>query len=68
MFLLASVSAMLSYFSWCFMEPILAVRLTDFDLSPPQIGVFFCLAPAFYMISNIFAPWFTEKFDNKILI
>lgn len=68
MFLLTSISAMLSYFSWTFVEPILAIRLTEFDLTPLQIGIFFSAGPICYTVSNIFAPWFADRLDNKILI
>jgi len=63
-FTFAALSSAMTYFAYSFMEPILAKRLTDFSLSPMQIGLFFAIYPVFYIPSSIavqFIPRYIEK-------
>ena len=52
-FLMAALASSLVYFCYSFMEPILAERLTDFDLNSMQIGLFFTIYALFYIPSSI---------------
>ena len=52
-FLMAALASALVYFCYSFMEPILAERLTDFDLNSMQIGLFFTIYALFYIPASI---------------
>ena len=52
-FTMAALSSALCYFTYSFMEPILAERLVDFDLNSMQIGLFFAIWPVFYIPASI---------------
>ena len=52
-FIFAAFSAALGYFLYGFMEPILAFRLDQFNLSQLQIGLFFTILPVFYIPTSI---------------
>jgi hypothetical protein len=52
-FLLAATSSGLVYFLCCYPEPILALRLKDFDLNAIEIGIFFAIWAIFYIPSSI---------------
>ena len=49
----AALSSALCYFNYSFMEPILAERLVDFDLSSMQIGLFFAIFATFYIPASV---------------
>lgn len=50
---MAALSSALCYFTYSFMEPILAERLVEFDLNSMQIGFFFAIWPVFYIPASI---------------
>ena len=52
-FLLAGISSIMMYFVWTAMEPILAPRLDELQLSQMEIGIFFTLCPVAYIISGL---------------
>ena len=52
-FTMAAMASSLVYFCYSFMEPILAERLTDFDLNAMQIGLFFAIYAIFYIPASI---------------
>ena len=52
-FTMAALSSALCYFTYSFMEPILAERLTEFSLTSMQIGFFFAIWPIFYIPASI---------------
>ena len=69
-FTLAALSSALCYFTYSFMEPILAVRLAEFNLTQLQIGSFFAIWPVFYIPASIavqFVPNYIEKRVTIIL-
>ena len=67
-FLTTSLATFLSYFWSCYMEPVMALRLDEFDLSPFWIGAFFSIASLMYTISSLMVACFAERIDNKLLI
>ena len=67
-FTMAALSSALCYFTYSFMEPILAERLVDFDLSSMQIGLFFALWPVFYIPSSIAVQYFPRSIDKRVTI
>ena len=69
-FTLAALSSALCYFTYSFMEPILAQRLVEFNLTQLQIGSFFAIWPLFYIPASIavqFVPHYVEKRVTIIL-
>ena len=52
-FSFAAAAAALGYFNYCHMEPILANRLVEKDLTVMQTGLFFAIFPVFYIPSSI---------------
>lgn len=66
-FFFAGTTAFLGYFCYGYMEPLLAFRLKEFDLSQSQIGLFFAIMPVFYVFSSIMVQ-FTPKWIEKRLV
>ena len=50
------------------MEPILAERLTDFNLTSMQIGLFFAIWPVFYIPSSIIVQYLPKTVDKRVTI
>ena len=50
------------------MEPILAERLVDFDLTSMQIGLFFAIWPVFYIPASIGVQYFPKSIDKRVTI
>ena len=67
-FTMAALSSSLCYFATAYMEPILAERLVDFDLTTMQIGFFFAIWPVFYIPSSIAVQYFSYKVDKRVTI
>ena len=65
-FAMATLSGALSYFPYALMEPILALRLTDFDLTSMQIGIFFAIWPTFFLTSSQIAKHFPKRVDKRV--
>lgn len=49
----SAFAALLVYFLFSYLEPILAVRIKDFNLSQTQIGVLFVIYPVFYTLFSL---------------
>lgn len=67
-FVCSSVAAFFGYFGYSFMEPVLAIRLMDFELSEFWIGAFFCINAVGYVLGSLTVSFLSERFNNKILI
>lgn len=65
---MAALASALCYFTYSFMEPILAERLVEFDLSTMQIGAFFAILPVFYIPSSIAVQYVPRKWDKRFTI
>ena len=65
---MAALSSALCYFTYSFMEPILAERLVDFDLTSMQIGLFFAIWPIFYIPASIAVQYFPKTIDKRVTI
>jgi MFS family permease len=52
-FLFAALSGTLGYFLYGFMEPVLAFRVSSFNLTQVQIGLFFIVMPIFYIPTSV---------------
>lgn len=50
------------------MEPVLAIRLMEFNISEFWVGIFFCINAIAYVMGSLCISYFTDRFDNKILI
>ena len=68
LFFLTSVSTFLSLFWLTYSEPVLSLRLDDFDLNSALIGVFFSIAPLMYTISSLTISWVATKIDGRYII
>jgi MFS family permease len=67
-FVCSAIAAFFGYFDVSFMEPVLSLRLMEFDLSKFWIGVFFCLYALGYILGSLTVGVFSKRFENKILI
>ena len=68
-FTMAALSSALCYFTYSFMEPILAPRLKDgFGLSSMQIGLFFAIWPVTYIPSSILVQYVPRSIDKRVTI
>ena len=50
------------------MEPILATRLLDFNLTTNQIGMFFAILPIFYIPSSIAVQLFPIWIEKRVIM
>ena len=48
------------------MEPILAIRLTEMNLSTMQIGYFFMISPAFYIVCGLTIHLISKKIEKRV--
>ena len=64
-FLMTSLSAFYAYFEYWYLEPILSLRLEDFNLTPIEIGLFFWSYAGMYTAASMIVFWFTKRFNNK---
>lgn len=55
----------LGYFQFDFINPILSTHLDDMGLSEQNIGIFFCIGPAFYLIGSLFVTRVGAKYIEK---
>jgi len=50
------------------MEPILALRLNDFKLSPMQRGLFFAVLPTFYIPASLIIQYVPARTKKRAII
>ena len=67
-FLLGSMGGMMANFMYCYMEPVLAFRISQFDISSFAIGMFFSIQPISYIFVSFTISWFTKIYANRALI
>jgi MFS family permease len=67
-FLIASMGGMMSNFMYTYMEPVLAFRISQFNVSAFQIGMFFSIQPISYIILSFTISYFTGKYANRGII
>ena len=67
-FTMATLSGALGYFPYALMEPILALRLTDFNLSEVQIGIFFAIWPSLFLTSSIISRHLPNSVDKRVTL
>jgi hypothetical protein len=67
-FTMAAISSALSLFPFALMEPILAQRLTDLNLSTIQIGLFFAVWPSFFITSRLVAMRLPKRVDSRVTL
>lgn len=67
-FLFAGLGGLMAMFMFCFMEPVLAFRLQEFNISPFLIGIFFSIQPVSYVVLSMGITWFTGNFANRGLL
>jgi MFS family permease len=65
---LGLLGAALCLFMYCFLEPILSHRLLDFELSVPQIGLFFAIFPIFYIPTSVCVQWIPDWIEKRVTI
>ena len=67
-FFLAAMSSAMVYFMCCCLEPILAPRLLDFNLTSVQIGLFFTIWSVTYIPSSIAVQYVSRKIEARLII
>ena len=67
-FALAALAGSLTYFTYSFMEPILAIRLNDFSLSSLSRGLFFAVLPCFYIPASLMIQYVPSKVEKRAII
>mmetsp|Transcript_29578 Transcript_29578/g.39338 ORF Transcript_29578/g.39338 Transcript_29578/m.39338 type:complete len:129 (-) Transcript_29578:271-657(-) len=65
---MAVLASAWSNISFCFMEPILAQRLKEFDLTSTQSGNFFAIFSISYIVACMLVGWLPTRFNRFILI
>lgn len=63
---MAALSSAFVYFSYTFLEPIMAPRLVSFNMTPLQIGLFFSIYPIFYIPSSILVQYIPGKIEKRV--
>ena len=67
-YLLASLTGSLAYFSYCYLEPILALRLTEFNMNYIQIGLIFTITPIFFIGSSIGVQFLPITIERRAIL
>jgi len=68
-FIIASMGGMMANFMYCYMEPVLAFRIKEFDIANSPLGmIFFSIQPISYIIVSFTISWFTKTYSNRGLI
>lgn len=67
-FTLAALAGSLTYFTYSFMEPILAIRLNDFSLSQIRRGLFFAVLPCFYIPASLMIQYVPSQVKKRAII
>jgi len=67
-FFLAAMGGMMANFMYCYMEPVLAFRISEFEVSNFAVGMFFSIQPISYIIVSFTISWFTKIYANRGLI
>ena len=67
-FAVTSFWAFLSYFEYWYMEPVMSLRLEEFNMSSIEVGLFFCIYGVMYTFTSLSISFFTSAFENQTLI
>lgn len=67
-FLFGGIAASLTYVAYTAMEPILAQRLVDFNLSKMEIGLFFAICPMFYITASMLVQYIPKFIERRVTI
>ena len=67
-FTFAALAPALGMAHFCSMEPILAERLIEKNMSKMQIGVFFCIFPVFYILCSLTMNCISLKIERRVRI
>mmetsp|Transcript_18746 Transcript_18746/g.16596 ORF Transcript_18746/g.16596 Transcript_18746/m.16596 type:complete len:350 (+) Transcript_18746:167-1216(+) len=68
-FIIASMGGMMANFMYCYMEPVLAFRIKEFDIANSPLGmIFFSVQPISYILVSFSISWFTKNYANRGLI
>ena len=67
-FFITSLIAFLSFFWYWYMEPVMSLRLDDFNLQSFWIGAFFAICPLMSTMSSLVYVYIWDKIDNMLLI
>lgn len=65
---MAAISSGFVYFMYTFLEPILAQRLQDFNLTSLQIGAFFTIEPVFYISASLLIRFIPKRIEKRLVI
>ena len=66
--LFAGMSASFAYFMYAQLEPVFAIRLTEFNLSQLSIGLFYAIFPVVYVISGLTIQYFPKWIDRRVFL
>lgn len=67
-FFFAAMSGTLGYFLYGFMEPVLAFRVSAFQLSQVQIGLFFIVMPVFYIPTSVLVQRVPNGIEKRAVL
>ena len=67
-YLMSALAGTQVQFIYSYMEPILARRMEEMDLSQVQIGWFFMILPAAYIPSAMIIEKFPKRWDKRVVI
>lgn len=66
--MMAGLASGLVYFSFTSIEPILAQRLIEFDLSQMEIGFFFAICPLFYITGSMMVQYVPKQIERRVTL
>jgi hypothetical protein len=67
-FFFAASSGALGYFLYGFMEPIMAFRVSEFNVDQVWIGMFFIIMPIFYIPSCILVQQIPNGIEKRAIL
>ena len=66
--MITAIAHFISWFEYCYLEPILALRLDKMELNETQIGLFFLIFGVSYTCSTLSLSYFTDRYEIKGII
>lgn len=67
-FVLAGLCGSLGYFQYCFMEPILSLRLEELDFTSGEVGAFFIVLPVTYIFTSLAVGIIPDTVHKRALL
>ena len=67
-FVFAGLSGSMSYLLYGYLEPVLAIRLDDFNMDQIQISLIFCVITVFYVPSCVLVAYIPKSVEKRLIL